>query len=277
VTLLEILLNLIIKLGLFFIVVYINIIAGALLVVFLKRSVLNYFKNRENNENIFNEILKKILNLGNSKNIFKITSYISLGHGIILPLTTILFYGYPFGFYYFSYKIDNIPSNYIKTFSFLFSLIFECILIIIIKAYPTSIFWTLSLIIDLLITNTIFILINTLPIFPSLISLFIIDKLKLQWVLMYKNISIVTILVMFIINGYAFIINKVVYFSYNALINIKLSSIYLFLSLLVTISIIFIIILRNKIRLSMHNKINKTLLLYKDILEKIKNIENGEI
>ena len=273
----EILINLILKLGLFFIVIYINILAGALLLFFLKRSALNYFNLHNKNMVIFREILKKILGFTNAK-VFSITSYITLGYGIILPVVTTFFYGYPFGYYYSVYQNEFLPSNYLKAFSFLFSLIFEFILILFIRSYPSIIFWSSSIVIDLLIINTIFIVINVIPIFPSLVSFFVIEHVKsFTTIIIYKNLSIVFLFLMFLINLYAFIINKVVYFSYNVLVCMEKMHIYIFLFFLISLFISFLFILRNKVRIIIANKINKTLSLYKEVLEKIKNIENKEV
>jgi hypothetical protein len=100
------------------------------------------------------------------------TAYLPLFQGIILPVLTTLLFRYPVGFngntsLSFSEEIHNHAS---KLFSLTFCLLFNFLLVILLKSFPGILFWSEGLFLNLILANLFFLIFNTLPFYPAIMS-----------------------------------------------------------------------------------------------------------
>lgn len=113
--------------------------------------------------------------------------------GIIMPILTLIFFSFPIGFprknersYY--EEIENHPAKIFALAGVFFLFI---VFFIILKLFPSLIFWSDNLIIYFLVILTLFIVFNTLPFYPSTLSLWLIAFLRTHFLKKMPNDSFI--------------------------------------------------------------------------------------
>lgn len=198
------------KLGLFFLVAYINMM--------IQLTFTRYIKG---------------MNLHPS---YSPISHLPIFQGILLPIFTTLIFYFPVGF---TKNVKNTllqeTDQYLaKLYSLVFQVIFSFFLVIIIKNYTFLIDASDGILLYLAVINLLFIIFNIIPLYPGMMSYWFVylissKKSKLDSIykniLYYKNIGIILMCLFFIPDAYFWILQKI---EFHLTITIELSNAWLF-------------------------------------------------
>ncbi|HCL55897.1 MAG TPA: hypothetical protein DHW82_02680 [Spirochaetia bacterium] len=162
----------------------------------------------------FSHIFLKITRLSfSSEKKFNPIQQLPVFTGIILPITSTVLLGVPIGFLRNTSKafLDEIEESPVKIASLGFTLSLNFFLLLLIKLnYPALIFWSENFILYFWVINTFFILFNTLPLYPSIMSYFFLLQIKnrflkkfpymkqFKWLLIYRDLSAITMIFIFL-------------------------------------------------------------------------------
>lgn len=147
-------------------------------------------------------------------------NYLPIFQGILLPILTALFYYYPVGF---TKNVKNTllqeTDHYLsKLFSLIVNLILSFFLLLLIKNNLFLVDFTGGLILQFAVINLLYVLFNIVPLYPSITSYWIIYKISAKKknveniyksILYYKNAGIILISLLFLPDIFFWFLGKI--------------------------------------------------------------------